>query len=259
MKVRHLGLALVVLLLTSGIAWAGKEAYGAVQEEISKILGQLNLELAHQTKFCKQLLNDFQAQAGIQYVKPIVETNDFNDPALKAYTKKCPNLELRKRVLLNPRWADDLKEESPEEREKYGDVYMGTANFKLYKVDINNKAADGKEFVFYHEKFLHVSHLGETLDLDVGKEYDNRGEYLVVNFEDCQVQAGVPVDDWRQKATVKSYSDVISYKNAQYIFDLFPSQGPETYSLALWGYSNKRERLTPMCLIQPILPGSKSN
>ena len=266
MRQTQLGLILVFLLVMSGIAWAGKEGIGAqvsalsdMQQEIVNILSRLKFQLADQTKFCKQFLKDFQTQTTIQYVKPIVATNDYNDPALDIYKKKCPKLELRKRVLLNPRWADSVEKLPAEEMEKYADVYLGTENFKLYKVDINNKSSDGDEFVFYREKFLHVSHIGEALDPDVGKEYDDRGEYLVVDFEECKVKAGVPVDDSRATATVKSYSDVISYKNAHYILDLFPSMGPETYSLELWGYSKKRSRLIPQCLIQPILPGSTAN
>lgn len=266
MNIRRVVFAVVLLLGMTGVAWAGKEkgssptvALSDAQKEIANILSRLKFQLADQTKFCRQFLKDFQTQATIQYIKPIVLTNDCNDPALDMYKKKCPKLELRKRVLLNPRWADYAEKLPAEEMEKHGDVYMGTANFKLYQVDINNKPSDGDEFVFYREKFVHVSHIGEALDLDLGKEYDDRGEYLVVDFEECKVKNGVPVDDSRATATVKNYSDVISYKNAHYIFDLFPSHGPETYSLAFWGYSNKRGRLIPMCLIQPILPGSKSN
>lgn len=49
MKVRHLGLALVVLLLTSGVAWAGKEAYRLVmskdKELCEHVLGLFNADM----------------------------------------------------------------------------------------------------------------------------------------------------------------------------------------------------------------------
>jgi hypothetical protein len=263
---RIIVLTVVGVLAMGGVAWAGEEKASShtavlsdVQKEIMNILSRLKFQLADQTKFCRQFLKDFQAQTTIKYIKPIVTTNDYNDPALEEYKKKCQKFDLRKRVLINPRWADGFEKLPPDEMERYADVYVGTANFKLYKVDINNKSSDGDEFVFYREKFLHVSHLGEALDPDLGEEYDNRGDYLVMDFDDCRARYGAPVGDSSATATVKNYSDVIIYKNAHYVFDLFPSMGSETYSVELWGYSNKQRRLIPMCLIQPILPGSKAN
>lgn len=253
-------LSALLLLVTVGVAWAGKGGTGSVavvlrdvQEEIAQILSRLKFQLANQSKFCTQFLNDFKTQTTIRYVKPIVATNDYNDPALDMYKKKCPKLDLRKRVLLAPRIADAVEKLPAEEAEKYGDVYMGTANFKLYKVDINNNPSDGDEFIFYHEKFLHVSSGGQEALAGAGEDYDNRGEYLVVDFDDCSVRYGVPVDDSRETATVRDYTGIITYRNANYIFDLFPSRGPETYSIELWKYSTPQKRLIPACLIQPVL------
>lgn len=250
-------LSLVLVLGGVSFAWAGKEEASSrtavlsdVQKEIVNILSRLKFQLADQTKFCRQFLKDFQMQATIKYVEPIVAANNYNDPALDVYKQKCPKLDLRKRVLLAPRVADAVEKLPDEEAEKYGDVYVGTANFKLYKIDINNNPSDGEEFVFYHEKFLHVSHIGEEV---LSEDYDNRGEYLVVDFDNCKVRYGVPVDNWRETATVKDYNGIITYQNANYIFDLFPSHGPETYSLQLWKYTKPQKRLVPTCLIQPVL------
>ncbi len=150
MRQTQLGLTLVFLLVMSGIAWAGKEGMGAqasalndMRQEIVNILSRLKFQLADQSKFCRQFLADFRTQNKINYVKPIVVANDCSDAALDTYKQKCPKLEFRKRVLLHPKIADDVKSLPAEEMEKYGGVYVGATNFKLYKVDINNNPSDG--------------------------------------------------------------------------------------------------------------------
>lgn len=256
-------LLIVVGIFTgAGVAWAGKLGTGSdagslwdAQEEIVNILGRLKFELAHQTKFCRQFLKDFQAQTTINYVKPIIGTNDYNDAAFDTYKQRCPKLEFRKRVLLHPQIADDVKNLPAEEMEKYGDVYVGTTNFKFYKVDINNNPSDGDEFIFYHEKFLHVSSGGqEPLQAPGETDYDNRGAYLIISLRDCRVSDGLEIDGLRQFSTVPDYNDILNYKGRNYIFDLYPAGGAETYSIDLWEYNNKRARMNAKCTIHPIVP-----
>ena len=251
---RWLSVAVIWCACLSGV---GTGAYASglsdMQEEVVKILSQLKFPLADQTKFCRQFLKDFQAQATIKYVKPIVATNDYNDPALEEYTKKCPKLDMTKRVWYTPKIADSVKSFPVEEREQFGEVYRGTSNFKLYRVDINNNRSDGEEFVFYQEKFLHVRSHGEEVISGAGGEYDDRGEYLIVNFRDCVVSDGVGTNELRQFATVPDYNAILSYLGRQYILDLRPSGGPETYSLVLWGYDKKRSRMGTACTIHPTI------
>ena len=146
---RWVHVAVIWCVCLSGYA---ADAYASgvsdMQEEIVNILSRLKFQLADQSKFCRQFLKDFQAQTTIRYVKPIVATNDYNDAALDTYKQKCPKLEFRKRVLLHPKIADDVKNLPAEEIEKYGDVYVGTTNFKLYKIDINNNPSEGEKLYF---------------------------------------------------------------------------------------------------------------
>ncbi|SPP63010.1 hypothetical protein [Nitrospira lenta] len=264
MRQTQLGLTLIFLLVMSCIAWAGKAGMGAqasalndMQQEIVNILSRLKFQLADQSKFCRQFLADFRTQNKINYVKPIVVANDYSDAAFDTYKQKCPKLEFRKRVLLHPKIADDVKSLPAEEMEKYGDVYVGTTNFKLYKVDINNNPSDGDEFIFYHEKFLHVSSGGQEALQEPGKDdYDNRGAYLVINFHDCRVSDGLEVDGLRQFSTVPDYSDIINYKGRNYIFDLYPAGGADTYSLDIWEYNKKRTRMGAICIIHPTVSKS---
>ena len=238
---------------------AGAFVAGAneVQEEIVNVLSRLKFQLADQSKFCRQFLKDFQSQRTIKYVKPIIATNDYNDAVLDVYKQKCPKLEFRKRVLLHPKIADDVKSLPTEEMEKYGDVYVGTTNFKLYKIDINNNPSDGDELIFYHEKFLRVSSGGqEVLQAPSKDDYDDRGAYLVINFHDCTVSDGLEIDGLRQFSTVPGYSDIITYKGSNYIFDLYPAGGADTYSIDLWEYNKKKARMGAICTIHPAVPNA---
>jgi len=245
----------MMLSSVSLVAYAettGTDPIEAMKEQILKILTTLRFDLAGQSKFCLSFFKDFNTQTSITHIKPIIETNDYNAPELEAYKRKCPKLELNKKVTYTPRTYEAIQNLPEEEREQYGDVYRGTRNFRLYRVDINNKPADGEELVFYHEKFLHVRHMGQEAEVVSGQAYDDRGEYLVIDFRKCRVLYGVGVDQWREGATVPAFHGVISYQQGQYIFDLYPLGGPDTYSLKLWAYKQREARLIPICKVKPV-------
>ena len=87
-------------------------------------------------------------------------------------------------------------------------------------------------------------------------DYDNRGAYLVINFHDCRVSDGLEIDGLRQFSTVQDYSDIITYKGRNYIFDLYPAGGADTYSIDLRDYNKKRAGMGAICTIHPTVSKS---
>lgn len=223
-------------------------------ERIKTILTTLRYDLAAQNKFCRAFFQDFQAQKAIVHIQPIVQTDDYQAPELQQYLKRCPKLNLNRRVTVEPRYSEWIKSLPEEEQDRYSDVYRGTRNFRLYLVEINNNQADGEEFIFYQEKFLHVSHLGEQALAGAGEEYDDRGSYTVVQPHTCEILGGTGVDMWRELATVPNYHGIVKHQKLFYIFDVYPSRGADTYSVNIDSYDTRRGRVIPLCTIHPVLP-----
>lgn len=187
-------------------------------------------------EFCKAFFDDFKAQTNIEYIEPIVVADDYNSKELQPYKDQCPDLELNKNVMLEPRIADALRREKVPEEEwdrHGGRVYYGRSNFKLFKVDINNNSQDGDEYVFYEERYR-----GE-------KVADMRGgDYRVVDFKKCKVLAKVIVDQSGDLETRPAYNGIIKYKGKHYIYDLYVAG---YYSLNSDGYNAKKKKMMPIC------------
>jgi hypothetical protein len=225
-----------------------------LKERIKTILTTLQYDLTSQNKFCQTFFTVFQAQKEISYISPLVQTDDYQAPDLQRYLSRCPKLDLNKVLTLEARFAEEVEALPAEEQDQHGDVHRGTRNFRLYRADINNNRADGEEYVFYHEKFLHASHLGQPLDPQDGEEYDERGAYRVVDLQRCKIVGSIPTNELGNMATVPDYHGVIAYKQRHYIVDVYPlGGGQESYALQAWGHDVHRGRIIPLCTISPVL------
>jgi hypothetical protein len=104
--------------------------------------------------FCNAFLDDFRAQRGIEFVEPAVHVDDYDHPALKLYRDRCPSLKMNIRGIIEPRWLDEIErlgktyDDVLNDLEYSGRAHEATANFKMFEVDIDNDAKNGKEFVF---------------------------------------------------------------------------------------------------------------
>lgn len=243
----------VAIWVVSASAYAGTSDAVSVEKikgDIAKLMSTLKFELKQykSLQFCEAFIKDFRAQKEIIYVQPIVRSNSYRTRAMLPYQEKCPKLEPHKRVeFLGSIW-DAVKDLPQEERDQAGHVFYGTANFKWYRVDINNDKADGEEYVFYSERFFSMRE----------KSAHGGGEYVGIDLDGCRFAGyGVPAQTFGDVTDSNpGYSDIISYKGLFYIFTLVPFPS-SSYALYLFQYSQAAKQMEPVCRFYPELKKSE--
>ncbi len=200
------------------------EAHNAeLKAKIVAILEDIRLE---EQKFgrpsdplCSQFLDDFRQQKNVEHILPIIQTEDYDDPRLKTYRNKCPNLKLNRHMGYSPNvYYEGLEEESEETREAAASyISYGTKNFKLYEVDINNNPKDGKEHIFYDQASQFVKP-----EMLAGKIVSaEAGSYLVVDFRACETRGGVgTAATTLPKERIADFHGPIEYREKFYVYVL---------------------------------------
>ncbi len=242
MKKRY-AIALAISLLGPSVyaADAGPSQVETMKESIVKLLSTITLEFrgTENLKFCRAFLKNFQKQTQIKHIEPLIQTDNYQDPRLEVYKRKCPKLALNKRVTFKPGDFEGIKTLPEEERDQYGDVYYGTKNFKLYRLGGNDKKPSERDYVFYYEKWVSKQDWDAAAgNADVLREATTYGggQFTVVDFETCTTGSVVPVDQFRGFDKRPAYSGVIQYDGRYYVFDLRPAGT----SLVLWEYQNDK-------------------
>ena len=218
-----------------------------MKEQIMRLLSEVKLKIsgAVNEQFCRQFLRAFETQDKIAHIKPLHEVNTYSDPALASYKSKCPKLKAYKRD------GEELAEQEFELNEtagdQFGNLWQGTAHFRIYKININNDTKDGDEYVFYNDRFA-PKPVGDLHSKVPGFAQDGTyGLYRVVDFEHCETLEAVPVDMQRQfeKGTKRpGYNGILQYRGNVYIFDLYPVKG---YEMTLWKYTNRKRKFEAIC------------
>ena len=172
----------------------------AKKVEIVKLMQGFKFERITETKnpFCHAFLDDFHQQRNIEYIVPIIQTDDYNDPRLKLYKDKCPKLEFNKYLSFfpsipnTPSEAFELPPEemkkTPEEMEKNTTyVLLGTKNFKLWELEMDDNLKNGKEIIFYDQAHNSVGHGLPTSGIIVNPQ---TGRYRAISPSSCSVLGG---------------------------------------------------------------------
>lgn len=251
--IHKLIVALIFFILCLATAVAVEVADSNKKIEIKKAAiikimkqGKFNAYIQKDHNFCASFLNDFTEQKGIEYIKPIIEVDDYNDPKLQAYFKQCPNKKFNKSVeISHARTLEEIsgKEHllgrplTEDELEEYGGiVFYATKNFKLYKVDICNNKRNDEDFVLYAEGYYN----------NEIKQYTDGG-YTILDLEQCKIKCGTSTKDpfdYKKQQPIDNYNGIIKYKGEYYIFDLREEIGRR---LMLEKYNNKRGNMTSVC------------
>jgi len=206
--------------------------------------GTFEVKMQQNEKFCAAFLEDFKEQKGIEHIMPIVEADDYNDPKLQAYLKLCPKLQFNKTYEL--RHTTGMQEIAAKEKkgkkltdkdwEEAGAIdYYATKNFKLYKVNIDNNAENGDEYVFYAEGYKNIAN-----------NY-TYGGYTIVDLKKCERDGGAnTIDpyDYIKKKPIENYNGIIKYQGEYYIFKLEDFIGRY---LELSKYDKNRKKINRIC------------
>lgn len=173
---------------------------------------------AQTAAFCTDFYGAMQrADKAIQYIEPIVRTDNPNHPMLKQY-HSCADAEDR------PNWRG-VGEGIYEFIHQIGD-----RAFRLYRLDLDGNAKNGLEEFLYAE--LDVK---QTLAMSPG--------YSQIDFERCETRQGLPVYQDQELHTgrhMNNYNAMIRYRGEYYIFDLSDPFGNDSprYWLNLYRYSS---------------------
>lgn len=100
--------------------------------------------------FCTTLLDDLKTGQRVEFIEPIVTTDDYNNQILQRYLTKCPRLKPSKSVYWLPHVWRYLQENKipKDEWEESGTVTFASYDFRLYHVAFDGKKKD-EEFVLF--------------------------------------------------------------------------------------------------------------
>lgn len=174
-------------------------------------------------EFCSVFLEDLKSGNDIEFVEPIVTTDDYNDPKLQQYFTKCPKLTPNKTVYWLPHvWRFLQETKTPkDEWEDSGTKSYSTLDFKLYQVDFDGNKKNGKEFVFSgecyggHIKILDINQCKETDEIQVNATI----KYNTIKSigDETYIDENTPCD---VNQLTGSKNGVLKYKDKFYIYDL---------------------------------------
>jgi hypothetical protein len=193
-------------------------------------------------KFCAAFLDDFTNQKGIEYIKPNVEVDNYDDPRLQEYLKGCPSRNFHKVTDYHSHTLQAIVDTeqslgralSEEELKEYDVIdFYATKNFKLYKVDIDNDAKNGEEYVLYAEDFYNGGI----------NQYDISGAYIIIDLENCKDRGGFPAGalyNYKKERQIEEYNGIIKYKGKYYVYRLYKDyKKPARDFLELAKYTEK--------------------
>lgn len=238
-------LFLCLLIPWSGLILAEKPVLSAdaVKRELVEIMKGVNFvpQLGKDEPLCKAFYEDFKTQKNIEHILPIIKAETYDDPALKPYQDKCPELDFHKSLTSNH--AHGPENWTEEDWETLGIPVYGLRNFQFYKVDINNNPRDGEEFVFYYEGRRMIDRRLPVGGPLIEKEHVDPGArtYQAIDLKHCR---NIPYGAVDQGGGVQgTRSGVIRYKGKNTIYIL-----RQEFSLTLYSYSERLKRSAPTCV-----------
>lgn len=190
-----------------------------------------NMILSQKEKIrCNEFLNDFTNHKNIEIIEPTVYTNNFKDEKLQLYWKKCPYFAKRLNKYIPYSTGSMVypvdKQENYQRSESY--YTYGHYNYRLFDIDIDNNAKNGKQALFYAGGFYHSDNLKSI--------YNSVDDlFFLIDFKSCKVNR---IEDFKATTdpyTLKStglYNGIVKYQSKYYIFE-YNSNKKETKKIDL--------------------------
>lgn len=180
-------------------------------------------------QFCEGLLSALQAGKDVEFVEPIVRTDDYNDPRLQAYLGRCPKLKLYRTIVYQPQIWEHLEEEKVpiEEREEYGRVFYLTLDFKLYHVNFSSNTINGNELLLYGGGGFEFKYQ------ESGPVY-----YSIFYLDSCKSIGSINVSEtinYLARQLTRQSNGVIRYKDKIYVYDyMYPNSPNQSIRIFHW-------------------------
>ena len=199
--------------------------------------------------FCRRLIADFHTQNGVTHIEPVARSETYGDKVFKPFRARCPGMELNGQFEApsgsRPMTDEEIGKYSAEEWDMLvrdiGRKYFGTRNFKMYLVDLDGDAANGKEHVFYAERYYEIEDAmrGYFLFQNLPREIDWNdlfppefvkddvrfidGFFTVLDLESCRKvddERLYDPHDYRKNKPRDAFSGVIRYRGRHYVYNV---------------------------------------
>lgn len=172
-------------------------------------------------KFCNEFYNALKtADKSIEYIEPVLRTDDPNHPELKEY-HSC-----------------DDKESYDDDEQIYNNIHMiGDKGFRLYRLDLDGNPKNGLEEYIY----------GENDSKSYGPQQKGIDGYKKVDFEECRIVSFIIGHPYEGAAKWKkeNYNAMIRYKGHYYIYDLHDDRlsdiSQPSYQLELYQFLSMKQ------------------
>jgi len=195
------------------------EAFEKAVEEIRKSKYRINNNFLVEElsdDFFKEFILDFKDGKNIEYIEPILVTDDINNRELREYFGN--DTEFIEEIIT-------FEESSPTMK------YRSEFNYKLYHIDFDNNSENGKEYLFY---------TGGYIDIWVGSRQSDSNFYFFLDFEEKKIRDAVIVYntfDYIDKKLTNNFNGIIKYKDRYFIYEIKETN----YSIVLHSWNNEHE------------------
>lgn len=215
--------------------------------QISQLIGNRkfysSFEKLKPDDFCTRFINDLQAGKNIEFVKPTVTANTFDDPAIAAYAEKCPKQDLKMVYQCDSKVFNGLDLKSMTEDEimqwtkTYCETYEGSSGFRIYELPAANGKADG-HFVFYKNDIRGPLPISTSPDQKSMRR--GWGQYDVINTRSCKQVGSLHSEDASYYYYLKSAfaaHGVVKYGKDYFLFSVGEIDGFRANPTQLPNYS----------------------
>jgi len=155
-------------------------------------------------EFCRTFLHDLRTENEVTFVQPVVQTDDPNSPALRAY-QGCDNEDEKAKMLSNTLPYEGVRD-------------LGDKAFRVYRVRLDDRRDEEPAEVFYAELNAEVAHPDGVTS-----------GYKIVDLKRCLIEDIIPV----HAATSRIYTTVVRHRGVGYLIELDEDPSRSGYTLSL--------------------------
>lgn len=196
------------------------------------------------TPECKSIAADLQKNENYEILEPIVKTDDYHDSKLQAYIGKCHDLILNKVVGYEPRLTEYVFSLPPAEREKWGQVWNATRDFKLYRLNDSKNGNNFEKYIFYGGGWFSTKKNRRTKE---EKQIQGPSSYSPIDLQKCTEGLDAQVSNSINYSTNQptgNFNGAFKYKNNFYVFDIKRHADTASYHLTLFKLVESDKRVS---------------
>lgn len=198
------------------------EAFEKSMEEIRKSEYEINNNFLVEElsdDFFKEFILDFKDGKNIEFIEPVLVTDDINDRELREYFGN------------DTEFIEELITEAIEGGFSPTIEYRAEYDYKLYHLDFDNNPENGEEYIFY---------AGGYMDIWGGELQSSWDNYLMIDLDNNSIVAAVGVAktiDYIDKKPADNFNGIIRYKDRYFIYEIKETN----YSIVLHTWNNEHE------------------